>query len=92
MKCASAFGELEATWRNGSHNRAQLRGLTRVEVSFFSTILFTFSFAAALPTIYHVDEESHVAKAVMIPVASTVIPLEDLPVFKVGLGFGLDSR
>lgn len=33
----------------------------------------------ALPTLYSVDEESHVAEPVMIPIASTVIPLEDLP-------------
>ena len=49
-------------------------------------------YANALPTIYHIDKNSQVAEPVMIPVASTVIPLEDLPVFKVGLGFGLDAR
>ena len=27
-----------------------------------------------------------------VPVASTVIPLEDLPTFEVGLGFGLSQK
>ena len=34
---------------------------------------------AALPTLYEVDNGSDVAKPVMIPVASTAIPLHDLP-------------
>ena len=29
---------------------------------------------------------------VQVPVASTVIPLEDLPTFEVGLGFGLSQK
>lgn len=44
-----------------------------------------------LPTIYHVGEEDN-AVAVMVPVASTVIPLEDLPEFKVGIGFGINEK
>ncbi len=32
------------------------------------------------------------AAAVMVPVASTVIPLDDLPEYKVGIGFGLNEK
>ena len=42
-----------------------------------------------MPTLYEVDSKTNEGEAVMHPVASTVIPLEDLPVFKIGLGFGL---
>ena len=35
------------------------------------------------PTLYNVDEERGEANPVMIPVSSTAIPLDDLPVFKV---------
>eukprot|EP00095_Tigriopus_kingsejongensis_P011027 maker-scaffold109_size355148-snap-gene-1.24 protein:Tk11027 transcript:maker-scaffold109_size355148-snap-gene-1.24-mRNA-1 annotation:"PREDICTED: uncharacterized protein LOC100868639" len=42
----------------------------------------------ALPTIYHVGEEGE-ADAIQIAVSSTVIPLDDLPEFQVGIGFGL---
>jgi len=45
-----------------------------------------------LPTLYEVDEDSEVAKPVMIPVASTAIPLHDLPELKVGFGFGYDKK
>ena len=45
-----------------------------------------------LPTLYEVDEGSDVAKPVMIPVASTAIPLHDLPELKVGFGFGYDKK
>lgn len=48
--------------------------------------------ARALPTLYNVDNNTNEGEAVMVPVASTVIPLEDLPVFKVGLGFGLGMK
>ena len=44
---------------------------------------------SALPTLYEVDSKTNEGEAVMHAVASTVIPLEDLPVFKIGLGFGL---
>ncbi len=47
---------------------------------------------SATPTIYHVDDERNEGQAVMVPVASTVIPLEELPVFSVGLGFGLGGN
>ena len=36
-----------------------------------------------LPTLYEVNEEREEAVPVMIPVSSTAIPLDDLPVFKV---------
>ena len=47
-------------------------------------------FSHALPTIYHVGDEGN-ATAVMVPVSSTVIPLDDLPELTVGLGFGFDK-
>jgi len=47
---------------------------------------------SSLPTLYNVDNNTNEGEAVMVPVASTVIPLEDLPVFKVGLGFGLGMK
>lgn len=40
---------------------------------------------SSMPTLYNVDNNTNEGEAVMVPVASTVIPLEDLPVFKVGL-------
>ena len=36
-----------------------------------------------LPTLYTVDEERDEASPIMIPVSSTAIPIDDLPVFKV---------
>ena len=47
---------------------------------------------SSLPTLYNVDNDTNEGEAVMVPIASTVIPLEDLPVFKVGLGFGLGMK
>ena len=38
---------------------------------------------SSMPTLYNVDNNTNEGEAVMVPVASTVIPLEDLPVFKV---------
>ena len=47
----------------------------------------TFSCSVGLclsaPTLYEVDENLGEANPVMIPVSSTAIPLDDLPVFKV---------
>jgi len=43
---------------------------------------------AAGPTVYKVDSEKKTAEKIMIPVSSTVIPLEDLPETEVGFGFG----
>ena len=40
-----------------------------------SNLILYSSYVSALPTIYHVDENSQVAEPIMIPVASTVIPL-----------------
>ena len=40
---------------------------------------------SSMPTLYNVDNNTNEGEAVMVPVASTVIPLEDLPVFKVDL-------
>merc|ERR1711890_174329 len=47
--------------------------------------------SSALPTLYNVDEDSN-ADPVLIPVSSTVIPLEDLPELQVGFGFGLVEK
>ena len=44
------------------------------------------------PTLYNVDEEEGEAHPVMIPVSSTAIPLDDLPVFKVIIPFMFNSR
>ena len=44
------------------------------------------------PTLYNVDEEQGEAHPVMIPVSSTAIPLDDLPVFKVIIPFMFNSR
>ena len=50
-----------------------------------------FSFSSGLPTIYHVGDDGDAA-AVMVPISSTVIPLDDLPEYKVGIGFGLNEK
>ncbi len=47
--------------------------------------------AESKPTIYHVGEDGE-ASAVMVPVSSTAIPIEDLPVYEVGVGFGLNKK
>merc|ERR1711874_662939 len=38
------------------------------------------------PTIYKLDQGEKTAERVMVPVSSTVIPLEDLPELQVGFG------
>ena len=48
----------------------------------------TDSCSSGMPTIYHVGDDGEAA-AVMVPVSSTAIPIEDLPVYEVGIGFGL---
>jgi len=44
------------------------------------------------PTIYKLDQEEKTAERVMVPVSSTVIPLEDLPELQVGFGFGIANK
>lgn len=44
------------------------------------------------PTVYKVDKEEGTAEKVMLPVSSTVIPLDDLPELQVGYGFGLANK
>ena len=46
---------------------------------------YSSQMVSSMPTLYNVDNNTNEGEAVMVPVASTVIPLEDLPVFKVGL-------
>jgi len=58
----------------------------------YSLCLWSLASGAALPTLYEVDNGSDVAKPVMIPVASTAIPLHDLPELSVGFGFGYDKK
>merc|ERR1712018_731388 len=58
----------------------------------FCLFLLGIGFSQGLPTLYKVDNETNEGSAVMVPVASTVIPLEDLPTFQVGLGFGLSQK
>ena len=54
-------------------------------IYFFSKIISCYSVGICLcaPTLYEVDESLGEANPVMIPVSSTAIPLDDLPVFKV---------
>ena len=51
-----------------------------------------FGLGAALPTLYQVDNNTNEGSALMIPIASTVIPLADLPEFKVRSGFDLGKK
>ena len=46
---------------------------------------YSSQMVSSMPTLYNVDNNTNEGEAVMVPVASTVIPLEDLPVFKVDL-------
>merc|ERR1711893_350075 len=55
-------------------------------------LLGLLGMASALPTLYEVNSNTNEGEAIMEAVASTVIPLEDLPVFKIGLGFGLGLK
>ena len=50
------------------------------------------SVARGGPTVYKVDKEEGTAEKVMLPVSSTVIPLDDLPELQVGYGFGLANN
>ena len=59
---------------------------------YLSEIQRLLGIAHCLPTLYEVNSNTNEGEAVMHPVASTVIPLEDLPVFKIGLGFGLGLK
>merc|ERR1712226_564811 len=54
-----------------------------------ATLALLLTSTAAGPTLYKVDREEGTAERVMVPVSSTVIPLEDLPETQVGFGFGL---
>ena len=47
--------------------------------------LFSIGVVFCGPTLYEVDENLGEANPVMIPVSSTAIPLDDLPVFKVNI-------
>jgi len=60
-------------------------------LAFVAFVIASLSCCYGLPTLYEVDRDSDVAKPVMIPVASTAIPLHDLPVVQVGFGFGFDK-
>lgn len=66
--------------------------LTLILVGAVLSLLLVGVSPSPLPTLYEVDEGSDVAKPVMIPVASTAIPLHDLPELKVGFGFGYDKK
>merc|ERR1712055_1197580 len=48
--------------------------------------------AMAGPTLYNIDKEAGTAERVMVPVSSTVIPLEELPETQVGFGFGIANK
>merc|ERR1712223_1143616 len=53
---------------------------------FVVVTLFGGQIVSSLPTLYQVDNDTNEGEAVMVPVASTVIPLADLPQFKVRSG------
>jgi len=57
-------------------------------------LVFTIlvSMVMAGPTIYKIDQEKDTAESLMIPVSSTVIPIDDLPERQVGYGFGLVDK
>merc|ERR1711909_172560 len=57
-----------------------------------ATLALLLTSTAAGPTLYKVDREEGTAERVMVPVSSTVIPLEDLPELQVGFGFGVASK
>merc|ERR1712061_863904 len=48
--------------------------------------------AAAGPTVYELDQKAGTAERIMVPVSSTVIPIDDLPEHSVGFGFGLADK
>ncbi|XP_023331544.1 uncharacterized protein LOC111703740 [Eurytemora carolleeae] len=49
-----------------------------------------FGLCTGGPTLYRLSTgEEETAEEIRIPVSSTVIPLDDLPEFNVGFGFGL---
>jgi hypothetical protein len=56
-----------------------------------STILLNSRSCTALPTIYHVGDDGE-AEAIMVAISSTAIPIEDLPTYEVGVGFGLTKE
>lgn len=52
-------------------------------------LLAVVALAAAGPMKLYEKTEAEKFQKVLVPVSSTVIPLDDLPVYKVGVGFGL---
>ena len=61
----------------------------RMHLLAFAALL---TFVAAGPTLYNIDKEAGTAERVMVPVSSTVIPLEELPETQVGFGFGIANK
>ncbi|XP_069949357.1 uncharacterized protein [Cherax quadricarinatus] len=55
-------------------------------------VLALVSLAAAGPMKMYEKSDTHKYQQVLVPVSSTVIPLDDLPVFKVSAGFGVASQ
>lgn len=52
-------------------------------------ILALVAAAAAGPMKLYEKSESHKYQQVLVPVSSTVIPLDDLPAYRVGVGIGV---
>ena len=61
----------------------------RMHLLVFAALLAS---VAAGPTLYNIDKEAGTAERVMVPVSSTVIPLEELPETQVGFGFGIANK
>ena len=66
-------------WGFSNCSKSNNKHLNLFSLRYFSVCLWSLVRGAALPTLYEVDNGSDVAKPVMIPVASTAIPLHDLP-------------
>ena len=66
-----------------------VRSAARMHLLVFAALLAS---VAAGPTLYNIDKEAGTAERVMVPVSSTVIPLEELPETQVGFGFGIANK
>ena len=64
----------------------EITSRAKMHLLVFATLLAT---VASGPTLYNIDKAAGTAERVMVPVSSTVIPLEELPETQVGFGFGI---
>ena len=66
--------------------QGEITSNARMHLLAFAALLAS---VAAVPTLYNIDKAAGTAERVMVPVSSTVIPLEELPETQVGFGFGI---